>query len=162
MRADTGDFHHREFWRESCASSRFVKGLRECGRWNFSDRAASLANQECDDRRLVVIVGAGKKRIAAFDAVDKTVFHQEVERAVDRNRRRTRHVLGEMLDNLVGSKRTMAREQRFQNLASDRREFLPAARTNPLGMRERILGASGVVMIWCRENGLQFFHSETI
>ena len=103
-----------------------------------------------------------KKSIAAFDTVNETVLHQKIECAVNRDRRRSRHVLGELLDDLIGSKRAMAREQRTQHLPADRREFLPAALTNPFRVRERIFGAAAMVVIRGGESRLRLCHPETI
>ena len=42
---------------------------------------------------VVVIVRAGEKRVAALDAMHEALLHQEIERAIDGDRRRPRDVL---------------------------------------------------------------------
>ena len=91
MRANAGYLDHRHFWRETGRARGRIKALRHHRRRNFPDRAAKFADQECNHRGRIMIVAAGEKRVAAFDAVDKAVLHQEVERAIDRDRRRPRH-----------------------------------------------------------------------
>ena len=55
----------------------------------FADRAAALADQKDDEIVAAVIVHAGDESVAAFDAVDEPVLAQEIERAINRDRRRT-------------------------------------------------------------------------
>ena len=50
-----------------------------------------------------VIVHAGDKRIAAFDAVHEALFAQEIERAIDRDRRRSRPARRQPVDQLIGA-----------------------------------------------------------
>ena len=40
-----------------------------------------VADQERDHRGGVMVMRAGQKRVAAFDAVDKSIFHQKIQRA---------------------------------------------------------------------------------
>ena len=77
-----------------------------------------------------MVMRAGEEGVAAFDPVDEAVFHQEIERAVDRDRRRPRHRFGEFVDHLIGAERTVARQQRLQHLAPDRGEFLRPPRAD--------------------------------
>ena len=157
--AGASDFHHRQFRREPRSARSLVETLRQrCSR-NFAHRSAGLANQKRHNRRLIVIMSAGQKRVTAFDAVDQTVVHQKIQRAVDGNRRRTRHCLGKFVDHFIGTERPMARQQRTQNLPPDRRELLTPALADLFGMQKGVLGAAAVVMIWGRENRLRLFHS---
>ena len=70
-----------------------------------------------------MVMRAGEEGVAAFDPVDEAVFHQKIERAIDRDRRRPRHRFGEFVDHLIGPERTVARQQRLQHLTSDPGEF---------------------------------------
>ena len=94
----------------------------------------------------IVIVRAGEKRVAALDAMHEPLFHQEIERAIDGDRRRTRDVLRQFLDHIIGAERAMRRQQRLQHLAADRREALAALLAHRLRMRDRIRGAAGVIV----------------
>src|SRR5258708_3229907 len=71
------------------------------------DRPAMIAEQECLHGGELVVMRAGQKRVAAFDAVHEAVFHQEIQRAIDRDRRRPRHRFGEFVDHLIGAERTV-------------------------------------------------------
>ena len=106
-----------------------------------------VADQERHHRGGVMVMRAGQKRVAAFDAVDEAVFHQEIQRAVDRDRRRPRHRLGEFVDHLIGAERTVAGQQRLQHLTPDRGEFLRPLGADLLGMRDGVRGAAAVIVI---------------
>ena len=94
-----------------------------------------------------MVMRAGEESIAALDPVDEAVLHQEIERAVDRDRRRPRHRLGEFVDHLIGAERTMARQQRLQHLTPDRGEFLRPPRANLFRMRDRFRSAAAVIVV---------------
>ena len=94
-----------------------------------------------------MVMRAGEIRVAAFDAMDEAVLHQEIERAIHRDRRRPRHRFGEFVDHLIGAERTVAGQQRLQHLAADRREFLRPLLADPFGMADRVRGAAVVVMV---------------
>lgn len=162
MRADAGDFNNRELRGKSCPACGVIERTGNRSRRNFSDRSARFANQERDDRCIVVIMRAGKKSIAAFDAVDETVFHQKIECAIYGNRRRARHILRKLFDNLIGAQRAMGYEQRAQDLPANRRELLAPLRAYLLRMRKRVLGAAAVVVIWGRKSGLRLGHMQVV
>ena len=63
-----------------------------------------------------MVMRASEKSVTAFDAVDEAVFHQEIERAIDRDRRRPRHRFGEFVDYLIGPERAVAGQQRLEHL----------------------------------------------
>ncbi|MGX1412582.1 hypothetical protein AB7M43_002674 [Bradyrhizobium elkanii] len=114
--------------------------------------------KNANHRGLVMVMRAGEEGVAALDAVDEAVLHQEVERAVDGNRCRPRHRLGQLVDHLIGAERAMARQQRLQHLTADRGEFLAAARTNLFGMRHRVRGAAAVIVVGGRKCRLSQAH----
>ena len=92
-----------------------------------ADGAAAFADQENHRVAAGMIVHAGNERVTAFDAMDEPVVAQELERAIDRDRRRAGGVL-EPFHDLVGAKRLMACEQRFQHLPPHRRQSLRSRR----------------------------------
>jgi len=53
----------------------------------FADRSAALANEEYARIAAGVMMHAGNERVAALDAMDEIILSQEVECAVDRDRR---------------------------------------------------------------------------
>jgi hypothetical protein len=94
-----------------------------------------------------VIVDAGDERVAALDAVNKSVLHQEVERAIDRDRRRTRAGFAREFDDLVGAERFVTGEQRLQHLAADRRQSLGTRFAECLCMRQGVCRAAVMIMV---------------
>ena len=88
MRANAGDFDHRAFRRKAGRAAGGFERLRDGAAGRFADRAALLADQEHDRVAAGVIVHAGDEGVAALDPVDKAVVAQEIERAIDRDRRR--------------------------------------------------------------------------
>src|SRR5437868_11315066 len=91
MRAGAGDLDDRQFWRKAGGARGLVEALRKTGSGNFADRTTALADQKGNHRRCIVVMRAGEKRVAAFDAVDETVVDQKIQRPVYRDRRRPRH-----------------------------------------------------------------------
>ncbi len=98
-----------------------------------------------------MVVRAGEEGVAALDAVNEAILHQEIERAIDGNRCRARHRLRELVDHLIGTERAVARQQRLQHVAPDRGEFLAAARTDLFGMGHRVRGATAVIVVGGRK-----------
>jgi hypothetical protein len=145
--AGAGDFDDGKLWRKPRRTRRRAERLRDRRRRNFSDRAAAVADQKRDGRRRVMVMRAGKIGIATFDAMDEAVRHQEIERAIDRDRRRPRHRFGEFVDHLIGAERPVARQQRLQDMAADRRELLRPLPAHGFGVADRVRGAAVVVVI---------------
>src|SRR5258705_3927744 len=81
VHAGAGDFHHGQFRRKARGARRGVDTLRRRHRWNFANRTAALADQECHHRRRVMVMRAGEDGVAALDAVDLTGFIQKISRA---------------------------------------------------------------------------------
>ena len=105
-------------------------------RGGLAHRAALLADQEHHRIAAAVILHAGDERVAAFDAVDQALLAQEIERAIDGDRRRARSPHRQPVDQLVGAERLVARQQRLQHAAADRRQALGARGADRLGMRD--------------------------
>src|SRR6266404_2110667 len=141
------DLDDGEFWRESGRARRRVEALRHGGRGNFANGTAMIADQERHHRGFVMIMRAGEEGVAALDSVNEAVLHQKIERAVDRDRRRPRHRLGEFVDHLIGAERAVARQQRLQHLAPDWGEFLRPPRADLLSMRHRFRSAAAVIVV---------------
>ena len=93
-----------------------------------------------------VIVHAGDECVAALDSVHEALLAQEIERAIDGNRRRPRTPRRQPVDQLIGAKRGMAGEQRLQHAAADRRQPLGARGADRLGMGNGVAGAALVVV----------------
>src|SRR5436190_10012351 len=120
MGAGAGDLDNRELWRETAIAGAVDQGLRQRCRRYLANRPTAVANQKRDAGLLVVIVGAGEKRVAADDAMDKTLLDQKIERAIDGDWRGPCLTPGKLLDQIVGTKRPVACEQRFQHMPADR------------------------------------------
>ena len=98
-----------------------------------------------------MIMAASEIGVAALDPVDEAIFHEEIERAINGDRRWPRHRFGELVDYFVSAERTMGRQQRLQHLATNRREFPRPALANPLGMINRVRSAAAVIVIGRRK-----------
>ena len=111
-----------------------------------------------------MILHAGDEGVAAFDAVDQPLLAQEIERAVDGDRRRPRAAQRQPVDQLIGAERLVARQQRLQHAAADRRQAPRTRGADRLGVRDRIAGATLVVVTWRREHrvGVSFFGQRSI
>ena len=133
------------------AAASVSQGPRDRGRGRLTDRTAFLADQKHHRIAAVVIVPAGDERVAAFDAVRKSLLAQEIQRAIDRDRRRPGATHRKFIDEFIGAERGVAREQRFKHAAARRRQPFLARRTDRLGMRNSIAGAPVMVMARRRE-----------
>ncbi len=124
----------------------------------LADRTAAVADQERHQGCRVMVMRAGEIGVAALDAMHEPVRHQEIERAIDRDRRRPRHRMRQFLDHLIGAERAMAGQQRLQHLAADRRQLLRPLGADPFRMGHRIRGAAVVVMVGCGKRRLGCGH----
>ena len=96
--------------REASSGSE-APGVAATGR--FADRAAFLANQKDDKVVVAVIMSAGDKGVAAFDAMHQAIVAQKIQRTINRDRRRAilrGTVLRQVFDDLVSAERLMARQ----------------------------------------------------
>ena len=73
MRTGAGNLDDGEFWRKARGARRGIEALRNRGCRNFADRAAMIADQERHHRGRLMVVRAGEKGVAAFDAMDEAV-----------------------------------------------------------------------------------------
>ena len=89
---------------------------------------------------------AGDEGVAAFDAMHQPLLAQEIERAIDGDRRRPRALLGQPVDQLIGAERRMAGQQRFQHPAADRRQLFLVRGAGRLGVRDGVAGAAVMVV----------------
>jgi hypothetical protein len=158
MCANTGNLNQRAFGRKPRGSRRRFERVRCAAAGRFTDRAALLTDQKNHQFVVAVIVCAGDECIAAFDAMNEAVVTQKIERTIDRDRCRPvvphRAMLRQILDDLVGAERLVARQQRFEHLAPDRRQALRAGRAMRFRMRDRGAGATLVVVVWRGEDRL--------
>lgn len=111
------------------------------------DAAAGLADQEGDDLVGAVAVQAGEIGVAGREAVDEALLDEEIERAIDRDRREAapagrRHPVREV----IGAHGAMVGMQRLEGLAPDRRQAQAALAAKPLGTRQRVRGVQSVIM----------------
>src|SRR5215471_8456788 len=88
MRADAADLDHRRFRSEAGRARgrlQFRRNLRGRG---LADGSTALAEQEHHEIASRMRVHAGHEGVAAFNPMHKPVLAQELERAIDRDRRR--------------------------------------------------------------------------
>src|SRR5215510_10696350 len=153
VRADAGELDHRRFRRKAGGARRGGQRGGDVARRRLPDGAAALADEKHHQRAGGVIVHAGDKGVAAFDAVHEAVLTQELERAVSGDRRQARPLEREPVDYLVGAQRLVASEQRGEHSAPDRRQALAALRAQRLGYGHGIARAAIVVMVGGWEDG---------
>src|SRR5690606_2127286 len=108
------------------------------GRRRLAGGAAFIAEQE--ERRLVAVVATitGDEGVARFDPVDEAVLDEEIQRPVDRDRRRAPAGPAEPVDDVIGGGRDVALEQSRQNLTPLVGESEAAAGADRLGVAERL------------------------
>src|SRR5450631_2057035 len=95
---------------------------------------------------------AGHEGIAALDAMDEGVVAQELQRPINRDRRRPWPLRGQPLHDLIGAERLMTAEQDVQHLPADRGEA--AALLEALRLRDRhgLAAAAAMIMIGTRKH----------
>ena len=103
-----------------------------------------------DNRRAVVVVGAGEIGVAALDAVDKSLLHQKVQSTIHRHRRRAPFVADEHVHDLVGTDRLVAGCHRLEDEAAQCCEPFPSLGTGRFSVRDRIRAAAAVVAMRLR------------
>src|SRR5438477_12349527 len=101
MLAHAADLDHRALRREARALCGRIHTLCNRARCRLTHRAAMLADEEHHRRAVGVIVDAGEERVAALDAMHEPLRGEEIQRAVDRDRRRTRPPHRDLLDDLI-------------------------------------------------------------
>jgi len=152
MRADAGDLDHRRFRREAGGARSGLDGVGDRGRGRLADGAALLADQEHHRIAAVVILYAGDEGVAAFDAVGEPLLAQEIERAIDGDRRRPRTAFAPAGRSThrrrAAGGSPAAPPARGGGSASGARRVPRTA----LGMRDGVVGAALVVVIRRREH----------
>ena len=82
---------------------------------------ADVADQERNLVRLVRMMAADE-RVDRFELVDKAIFEQEIERAVDGRRRGVAAVVAELVEQVIGLDRFFGRGDQFEHLQAQRRQ----------------------------------------
>jgi hypothetical protein len=113
--------------------------------------AALFADEEHDRFAAVVIMHAGDEGVTAFNAMHEPLLAQKVERAINGDRRDARSAHRQPIDQLIGAEWQMACKQRLQHAAAHRREPLIARGANRFGTRDRVAGATAMVVIGRRK-----------
>lgn len=152
MRADAGNLDDRRLRREAGCARGIADRVRNRGGGRFADRAAFLANQEHHRITARMIVHAGDKGIAAFDAMHESLRTQEVERTINGDRRRARARFSQAVDQLISADRLVTGQQRLQDAAAGGRELFGACGADRLGISEASVGATVMVMTGRRKN----------
>src|SRR5262249_46344854 len=99
-----------------------------------------------------MVAAAGDERIPALDPVHQAIEAQEVERAVDRDRRRARTAAGDLVHDLVGAERLVARRGGLPPTPPHGGQPLAPLAPDGPGMRHGVRAAAGVVMVRCRKD----------
>lgn len=89
---------------------------------------------------------AADEGIQAFDPVDQTLFHQELERSIDRRWRGRFITFPKVVQDRVSADRPVAVPNQFQDPAAERGQPGPTLSTNRFGQTQCIRDAAGVVV----------------
>jgi hypothetical protein len=147
VRANSGNFDDRCLRNEACRTRSAFDRIGDRGRCGFADRTALFADQEYHRIAAVVIVHAGNEGVAAFDSMHQILLAQEIERSINRDRGRPRAAPRQTVDKFVGSERMMACQQRLEHAPAHRRQALFAGGADRLGVGDRVVRATPMVVI---------------
>jgi hypothetical protein len=86
----------------------------------------------------MVVVRAGDKSVATGEPMHQALLHQELERAVDGDRRDAALGSGELVGDVVGAERAVGRIKRFEHAAPDRRQPHAGPAAGRLGAGEPV------------------------
>ena len=89
----------------------------------------------------------GNEGITAFDAVHEGLLAKEIERPIDRDRRRPGATQGQTIDQLIGAERLMARQQRLQDPTADRSQALFSSGADRFGVPDSVAHAAFMVVV---------------
>jgi hypothetical protein len=146
VRADAGDFDHGTFWRKTCRARGGLERFGSAAARRLAYGATAFAYQKDNEIVAPMIVHASDERVASLDTVDKTVFDEKIEGAIDRDGGGT-GFLPQSAHDLVGSERPMACQQSLKDLPPHRRQPLRTGGALRFGMRNGGAGAAAVVVI---------------
>lgn len=158
MGAGAGNLDHGEPRRESISTRRLIQLRGNGRRGNFADLPAAVADQKGDGGCIVVTMGAGDEGIPAFDAMNKTIVDEEIEHAIDGDRRGSGAVARQQLDDFIGAESTVLLQHCLQHVTALRGEFLAPGAAHRFGVVQRIRGAKTVIVVGMREHGLRRRH----
>lgn len=145
MPAGAGEFDDLSLSRKTVIAGETRQRGVERLRRRLLDMAAVLADQKHDLVTLRMPMRAGNESIEAFKPVDEAVFFQEIERAVDGDRRRAARAVGpKRFDKIVGTEWTARPCERIENGAPLRREAEPLASAVFLGGIEQAFRRHGM------------------
>ena len=114
MGAKAVDFEMGSAGLKAGGTEREREGIIKRGVGKFGNLTALSANQQAHIVRFVR-VGAADEGVQAVDAVNKAVFEQEVEAAVNRGRLDAVVFSGETVDELISFDRLMVRPNQFEH-----------------------------------------------
>jgi len=146
MGAHAADLDHRRLGREASGARGRLEFRGDLRGRRLPDRPALITEQEHDEIAGRMGMHAGNEGVAALDPVNEGVFTQELERAIDRDGRRTGSARGKPFHNLIGAQRPVAHQERRQNVPPHRGQALASLDAARLRERHGIGRAAGVVM----------------
>jgi hypothetical protein len=151
MRANAGDFDHRALRRKRRRAAGGLERFRGGAARRLADRSAVLADKEDHGVATRMTVHTRDESIAAFDPMNKTVVPQEFERAINGDWRRPAPI-GQPLDDLVGTERPVACEQRFEHVPAHGSQPLHTRGAKRFRMRDGGAGTAAVIVVRRWEN----------
>ncbi len=123
-------------------SMRASEPVLEFLRRGFVDTAAGAADQEDNAFAGGVVVCAGNEGVAARDAMDEPLLHEEIEGAVDRDGSDPFAGCAEPFGDVVGALRPAGLGDGLQDLAAQGRELEAARTTEGFRPREHVTGTT--------------------
>lgn len=127
-------------------------------RFGLGRGAAVFAEQEHQrrfgaGRGVTMLINAGKKGVAALNAMGKAVGDQEIQGTVDRDRAGAARLPGNAIHDLVGRDRRVTLQHRLQDLPSLLGEAQPLVAAAFLGARNGPAAADLMIMVGIVEQG---------
>ena len=132
----------------------FGNQLCDLGVVQFADLPAFSADEKLADM-LAIGFAAPDKGIQGFDLVNKTVFDQEFQCAVDRRRRGGTVSVTHIVENVIGPDGGVAAPDDFENLPTQWGKPQPVLTTRLFRRIEGICNTHRVVVLPVREGGFR-------
>ena len=124
-----------------------LQGLIDLLRQHFFHMVALLADEEGDPLARAVAVRAGDEGVEHFEAMDQPMLLQEIQRAVDGDRRGAAAGFGpQFLDEVIGTERVPMLQQRAQHIAALFRQARATRLAGSLRLRQQAKDGGFMIM----------------
>lgn len=149
MGAASGDLQNLPLGLEPLPGEEPRERVREGLGGEFVHTPAILADQEGHEVARPMIVGAGHEGVLAREPMGEALFHEEIERPVDRHGGKAPApaalLLPDPLQEIVGPERLVGGVERLEDLSADGGQTCSFGPAGSLGPGERLGGSLGLV-----------------